>query len=64
MNSIATPITMQKAMAHNMATKRLSLNTLTIIHPTKAPAMKISPWAKLIRETIPYTMVYPKAIRA
>src|SRR5512140_1925431 len=26
--------------------------------------MKTSPWAKLIRRTIPYTIVYPSAIRA
>src|SRR3972149_5630612 len=30
----------------------------------KAPTMKTSPWAKLIRRTIPYTIVYPRAIRA
>ncbi len=26
--------------------------------------MKTSPWAKLMRRTIPYTIVYPSAIRA
>src|SRR5512135_1046096 len=26
--------------------------------------MKMSPWAKLMRRTMPYTIVYPSAIRA
>lgn len=30
--------------------------------PTKAPTMKTSPWAKLMRRIIPYTMVYPSAM--
>ena len=30
----------------------------------KHPSMNKSPWAKLISSTIPYTIVYPRAMRA
>ncbi|KAF5043307.1 hypothetical protein DSECCO2_503640 [anaerobic digester metagenome] len=33
-------------------------------NPTYAPTIKTSPWAKLINFKMPYTIVYPRAIRA
>jgi len=53
MNSITTPMIMQKIMAMAIARKRFSLKYPTIRSPTKAPTMKISPWAKLIRVMMP-----------
>ena len=31
---------------------------------TNAPSMNTSLWAKLMKRSTPYTMVYPKAMRA
>jgi hypothetical protein len=36
----------------------------TAKNPKKAPAIYMSPWAKFISFTMPYTIVYPIAIKA
>ena len=62
--SMSTPATPQNRMETKTAAQSGIPAITKPTYVTYAPTMMMSPWAKLISCTMPYTMLYPSATRA
>ena len=64
MVSVGIRRTISNAMNEPAPQPKAEAPKLKVQRPMNAPSMNTSPWAKLMSWMMPYTIVYPSAIRA